>query len=125
MKRLIQPTPLGLILLLVMLNRLSPATELTWVGCGITHNAFMADLAAAYQAQTGVAIGIAGGGATKGIHDITGKRADIGGACRYTLNKTPEEAGVLMIPVAWDAQVVVVHKDNPIESITLAQLCDL
>ena len=30
-----------------------------------------------------------------------------------------------MIPVAWDALVVVVHKDNPLESIPLSQLRDI
>jgi len=101
------------------------ALDLTWVGCGITRNAFMADLAAAYQQKTDTRITIEGGGATKGIRAIAAKEADIGGACRYTLKKTPQEIGVKMIPVAWDALVVVVHKDNPLESISLAQLRNL
>ncbi|MBT2970734.1 MAG: phosphate ABC transporter substrate-binding protein [gamma proteobacterium symbiont of Ctena orbiculata] len=110
---------------LAVLSSSAQALELSWVGCGITRNAFMADLAAAYAEKTGVNISIAGGGATKGIRAITGKQADIGGACRFTLDMSREEAGAHMVPVAWDALVVVVHKSNPIESISLQQLRSL
>ncbi|MES9978023.1 MAG: substrate-binding domain-containing protein, partial [Candidatus Thiodiazotropha sp. 6PLUC5] len=113
------------LLILALLPFASQALELSWVGCGITRNAFMSDLAAAYQQESGVNITIAGGGATKGIRAITSKQADIGGACRFTLNKSREEAGATMVPVAWDALVVVVHKSNPIESISLPQLRSL
>ncbi|MES9897766.1 MAG: substrate-binding domain-containing protein [Sedimenticola sp.] len=101
------------------------ALELSWVGCGITRKAFMADLAEAYKAKTGTEITIAGGGATKGIRSIAAKEADIGGACRYRLGRTREEVAAKMIPVAWDALVVITHKDNPIESVSLKQLRDL
>lgn len=113
------------LLLFPLIPVTAQALELSWVGCGITRNAFMSDLAAAYEEETGVSISIAGGGATKGIRAITGKQADIGGACRFTLDKSREEAGVSMIPVAWDALVVVVHKSNPIDSISLQQLRNL
>ncbi|MEW8631344.1 MAG: phosphate ABC transporter substrate-binding protein [Candidatus Thiodiazotropha sp.] len=113
------------LLFLVLLSSSTQALELSWVGCGITRNAFMADLAAAYKEKTGINISIAGGGATKGIRAITGKQADIGGACRFTLDMSREEAGANMVPVAWDALVVVVHNSNPIESISLQQLRSL
>ncbi|MET0029350.1 MAG: phosphate ABC transporter substrate-binding protein [Candidatus Thiodiazotropha sp.] len=112
-------------LILLLLPVVSQAMELSWVGCGITRNAFMADLAAAYKQKTGVDISISGGGATKGIRDVTSKQADIGGACRFRLDGSREEAGANMIPVAWDALVVVVHKSNPVDSITLKQLRNL
>jgi len=114
-----------LLLSLVLLPFTLQAQELSWVGCGITRNAFMADLAAAYKVKTGVDINIAGGGATKGIRQVTNKQADIGGACRFRLDATREEASAIMVPVAWDALVVVVHKSNPIDSISLRQLRDL
>ena len=110
------------LLLLALLPLPAQTMELSWVGCGITRNAFMADLAAAYKDKTGVDITIAGGGATKGIRAITGKQADIGGACRFKLDASRVEANANMIPVAWDALVVVVHKSNPIDSISLKQL---
>lgn len=101
------------------------AKELSWVGCGITRNAFMSDLSAAYKEKTGVDITIAGGGATKGIRQVASRQSDLGGACRYRLESTREEAGAIMVPVAWDALVVGVHKSNPIDSISLVQLRDL
>lgn len=113
------------LLLLAILPTSIHGLELSWVGCGITRNAFMSDLAMAYEVETGTTIDIAGGGATKGIRAITGNQADIGGACRFTLDKSREEAGASMIPVAWDALVVVVHKSNPIDSISLRQLRSL
>ncbi|MCU7854922.1 MAG: phosphate ABC transporter substrate-binding protein [Candidatus Thiodiazotropha sp. (ex Lucinoma borealis)] len=113
------------LLLLALLPFSVQALELSWVGCGITRNAFMADLAAAYELETGISINISGGGATKGIRAIAARQADIGGACRYTLKRNREEAGASMIPVAWDALVVVVHESNPLDSISLPQLRDL
>jgi len=112
-------------LLLALTSVTTLATELSWVGCGITRKAFMADLAAAYEKATGTHISISGGGATKGIRSIVTGTADIGGSCRYTLPHNRQETGVKMIPVAWDALVVVVHKDNPVDSIGLKQLRDL
>ena len=122
-KRLCNPAIL--LATLSLISTAAQAIDLTWVGCGITRNAFMTDLAAAYEQKSGTRIAIEGGGATKGIRAIAAKQADIGGTCRYTLDKTHEETGVIMVPVAWDALVVVVHKDNPIESISLSQLRDL
>jgi phosphate transport system substrate-binding protein len=113
---------LYLLLCLILLPLPAQALELSWVGCGITRNAFMADLAAAYKEKTGVDINIAGGGATKGIREITNKQADIGGACRFKLEDSMVEASANMIPVAWDALVVVVHNSNPVDSISLRQL---
>lgn len=97
------------------------AESLKWAGCGITKKAFMAELAQAYFKKTGVNIEIVGGGATKGIRDTSAGKSDIGGTCRHTLD-VPEEKGVKLYHVAWDALVVVVHKDNPIGNITTSQL---
>jgi phosphate transport system substrate-binding protein len=110
---------------LIALPGLSHALELSWVGCGITKKAFMADVAKAYKAKTGIDITIAGGGATKGIRSIAAKTADIGGTCRHRLDMNLEESKAKLIPVAWDALVVITHKSNPIDSISIKQLRDL
>lgn len=95
---------------------------LSWVGCGITKKAFMAELSSAYKFKTGVDIMLEGGGATKGIRTVTEGAADLGGSCRYRIKGEASDATLRFIPLAWDALVVAVHKDNPIESITLDQL---
>jgi phosphate transport system substrate-binding protein len=100
----------------------SGAKSYTWVGCGITKKAFMSSLAKAYAEETGITIDIKGGGATKGIREVSRLNADMGGACRYALENHPLEDQVKMVPMAWDALVVITHRDNPVDSITLEQL---
>ena len=56
-----------------------------WAGCGITKKAFMAELAQAYQAKTGVKVQLEGGGAARGIRDAAALKVDLGGSCRMSL----------------------------------------
>lgn len=95
--------------------------SLNWTGCGITRKAFMNELADAYKEVSGVEIALSGGGATRGIREVGKKGTDLGGSCRHTLPFT-EEDSTIAIPIAWDALCIVVHKDNPINNITRAQL---
>lgn len=101
---------------------------LTWAGCGISKHAFMGDLAKAYEKKTGIKIELKGGGATKGIRQVSSHTVNLGGSCRQTLEDAvhmypvAEERRVQMDPVAWDALAVVVHKSNPVDTITLDQL---
>jgi phosphate transport system substrate-binding protein len=99
----------------------APVT-LRWVGCGISKKAYLTALATAYEKKTGVHIDIQGGGATRGIRDVAAETADIGGSCRRHMYGVGEERGVSMIPVAWDALVVIVNKDNPVNSISMEDL---
>jgi len=101
------------------------ATPLVWVGCGITKKAFMQELATAYERKTGQQIQIEGGGATKGIRQVATLEADIGGSCRHVVRSSSEEQGVKLFPVAWDALAVIVHKSNPVKSVTLDQIRDI
>lgn len=96
--------------------------SILWGGCGITKKAFMAELAKAYEKKTGIKVNLSGGGATKGIRKTVTNEIDIGGACRPVMENHPEERGAYQIPVAWDALVVIVHKKNPVKSITSAEL---
>ncbi len=98
------------------------ANTLYWAGCGITKKAFMTELAKAYKKETGVNIVLQGGGATKGIRKVSSGELHIGGACRVALSRHPLERRAHQVPVAWDALVVIVNKNNPINNITLSQL---
>lgn len=101
---------------------------LTWAGCGISKKAFMKEVAKAFEKKTGVKIDLKGGGATRGIREVSSHKRDLGGSCRYTLENPQtlathnEERRIKMDPVAWDALVVLVHKTNPVNNITLANL---
>lgn len=102
--------------------------KITWAGCGISKNAFMNEMAVAYEKKTGIKVELLGGGATKGIRQVSNKEVKIGGTCRHTLvNQNTlltdsEERRVQLAPVAWDALVVIVHKDNPVSNLSLEQL---
>jgi phosphate transport system substrate-binding protein len=98
------------------------AEPLTWAGCGITKKSFMAEMATAYQAKYGTEIILEGGGAAKGIRRVGDKSVTIGGSCRPKLPGNPEELSTQLNPVAWDALVVIVHPDNPVENITISQV---
>ena len=100
-------------------------TGLIWAGCGVTKTAFMAELASAYEKKTGTHIELKGGGATKGIRDVAKKKIDIGGACRTSMEFNTDERYVKQIPVAWDAIVFIVNKNNPINDISIAQVRDI
>ncbi len=119
----------GMLLVLSWLTPLAAqALELRWVGCGITRKAFMQNLAKAYEAKTGIRISAEGGGATRGIRDVAKGKSHMGGSCRTQVFKPgglfaiKEEAGVRMVPVAWDALVVIVHPDVPMDSIGIDQV---
>jgi len=97
--------------------------DLTWTGCGITRKAFMAECADAYQKQKGITISLSGGGATRGIRAAASGHADLGGSCRPAKpDLSDEEKGVKMTQVAWDALVIIVHPDNPVNNLTTDQV---
>lgn len=100
----------------------TPTVTLNWVGCGISKRAYMSEIAALYEKKTGVKINIDGGGATKGLRDVSGGHADIGGSCRFSLDNHPEEKNATLVPVAWDALAVIVHPSNPVSNLTLGQI---
>ncbi|WP_456404937.1 phosphate ABC transporter substrate-binding protein [Thiolapillus sp.] len=101
------------------------SNTLHWAGCGITKKAFMKELAAEYEKIYGVHFVLEGGGATKGIRRVKNRSVNIGGSCRPKIAGAPEERFVRMTPVAWDALVVMVHKDNPVSNISLRQVKEL
>lgn len=97
------------------------AKTLQWVGCGISKKGFMEELAAAYKKETGVIIELEGGGATKGLRQVSSGQSDFGGSCRMPLiSKNPDgtyhiessEEKLKLIPVGWDALVVITNKAN-------------
>ena len=129
-KKLVVTTGVSMALLLSGALQAAPAEakKITWAGCGISKNAFMNEMAAAYEKKTGIKVEPLGGGATKGIRQVSSKEVKIGGTCRHTLvNQNTlltdsEERRVQLAPVAWDALVVIVHKDNPVSNLSLDQL---
>ncbi len=120
--KLLHPLPVLLGLLVFNGAAAEQKEELNWAGCGITKKAFMAELAKAYEKKTGIKVNLSGGGATKGIRRAAKGEIDIGGACRTSIDRLPEERNAHQIPVAWDALVVITNKNNPVDNITFKQL---
>lgn len=58
----------------------------------------------------------------KGYARLQKGEIDIGGACRAAIEANPAERSAYQIPVAWDALVVIVHKDNPMDNISFDQI---
>ncbi len=103
--------------------RADQSQVLVWRGCSVAKVAFMERCAAAYEQETGIQVRLSGGGATLGIEAAGSGGADLGGTCRACLKRLNEDLlGVKLAIVAWDALVVVVHPDNPVENITREQL---
>ncbi len=113
----------------VLAQNAPPAIDdnvITWAGCGITKKAFMAELAKAYEINTGIKMDLHGGGATRGIRDTAARKMDMGGSCRMTLPELERsEHHVTLHPVAWDALAVIMHPDNPVASVTTEQIRDI
>ena len=101
--------------------------KLRWTGCGITRQAFMTELATAYQQKTGITISLSGGGATKGIRDTNSGSADMGGTCRPSQpdDFPAEEGNVVLYQVGWDALVPIVNKETPVSDLTSGQVKDI
>ena len=100
-----------------------PSPTLVWRGCGVSKKAFMEECAAAYQEQTSVSIRLSGGGATLGIESAASGGADLGGTCRACLaSRNEDKLPIKLAVVAWDALTVIIHKDNPVNSISREQL---
>lgn len=103
----------------------SASEPLRWVGCDVTKQAFMKELAAAYEMLYGTKILLEGGGATPAYSRIMDKSADIGGSCKPVNKDDSSQSHVNANPIAWDALVVMVHPDNPLDNITQEQIRQL
>jgi phosphate transport system substrate-binding protein len=111
-----------LALLILPAPSFAATKTLSWAGCGITKKAFMQDLAKAFETKTGIHISLSGGGATYGIRQVAAGKVDMGGSCRFRIEGDPNELQPVFKPIAWDALVVIVNRNNPVDNISFAQL---
>ncbi len=103
--------------------KINDDNTILWAGCGITKKAFMAELAQAYEAKTGIKIELQGGGAARGIRDAAALKIDLGGSCRMSLPGVDRvELHASLHPIAWDALAIIINKKNPINNITTEQI---
>jgi len=108
-------------LLSISFNSIADTVELNLVSCHVSKDAYVTDLVNAYREKTGIHINVRSGNSTSAIRDVQIGVADIGGTSRYLIPNEKRETGVKLLPVAWDALTIIVHKDNPVESISHEQ----
>ena len=105
----------------VSFNAFADPAELNLVSCYVSKAAYINELTSAYQKTTGTRVFVHSGNSTSAIRDVNNGVADIGGTSRYLLPNESLETGVELLPVAWDALAIIVHKDNPVMNISLEQ----
>ncbi|MGL6094890.1 MAG: phosphate ABC transporter substrate-binding protein [Fimbriiglobus sp.] len=74
------------------------------------------------KAHPGVGIDVRTGGSSKGIADARDGTADLGMSSR---DLTDKETGVVAHPIARDGICLIVHKDNPVTTLTRDQVVGL
>ncbi len=98
------------------------AQELTWVGCrGDLMQSGMEALAEAHATAQGISIAVEPGDTTASIRAVAAGAADLGCSGRQK-SRSDQERDAKLIPIGWDALVVVVHPSNPVRSVTVADL---
>ena len=109
-------------LLSISFNTMADPVELNLVSCYTSKTAYISELATAYQRTSGKHINVHAGNSSSAFRDVHNGVADIAGTSRYLIPNELGETGVELLPVAWDALTIIVHKDNPVESISLEQV---
>lgn len=94
--------------------------ELRYQGTHILAHGAFRDLADAYRGPSGGRLAVTGGGCDDGIVTVRRGIADLGGMCCPVEGSSAQ--GMPWLLVARDIKAVVVHPDNPVEGVGLAEL---
>ena len=81
-------------------------------------------LAAAYEAETGKKANLEGGGSAAGVKGLQAGEVTLAFLSRE-LKSAEKDAGLIGAPYAVDGVVVIVHKNNPVGNLSVAELKDL
>jgi phosphate transport system substrate-binding protein len=71
------------------------------------------------EENPGITVNVQGGGSTAGVQATMNGTCDIGASSR---NLKPSERGLKVILIALDGVAVILHKNNPIEDLTIEQV---
>jgi len=105
---------------MILLPAAVPAQSLSGSGCSVSVPGYLADLAKAYERETGVKVTVLGGGSLRGLTDLKEGRMDFAASCQSKSADDPEDFEY--ITASWDALVFIVHPSNPVKSITPRQV---
>ena len=123
-KRFMTTVVSALTLVFFTIDPASADEELKFAGCSTSTVSYMNAAAKAYEAKTGIRVGVRGGGATLGIKSAIAGSVDMGGTCRHKMGDEVK-ADVNLTRVGFDALVFVVHPSNPIQNVTTDQMIDI
>jgi len=114
-----------LFLFCLILSPLRAVAEgtLTGSGCSVSVPGYLTDLARDYEKETGVKVLVLGGGSIRGLADLQEGRMDFAASCQSKTAADPEDFEY--ITASWDALVFIVHRSNPLNSITPQQVRDI
>lgn len=98
--------------------------QLSYAGATTLERHFMPQAAKLFKNRTGIEFSITGGNTGPGIQALIEGTVDIAGAGRY-LKAQEKATGLTEHLLGWDALYVVVHRDNPVETLSLEQLRDI
>jgi phosphate transport system substrate-binding protein len=96
--------------------------SITGSGCSVSVPGYLSDIAKAYEKDTGVNVLVLGGG-VRGLTDLAEGRTDFAASCQSKTSEDPEDFEYII--ASWDALVFIVHKSNPVNSITPQQVRDI
>jgi len=71
------------------------------------------------EENPGIIVNVQGGGSTAGVQATMNGTCDIGASSR---NLKPSERGLRVILIALDGIAVIIHKDNPVDDLTVEQI---
>lgn len=108
--------------LAVLLVRQGIAEEIHYQGTHILTYSTMDKLATAFKEKTGKVVSVRGGGCADGVVGVVNGRFEMGGLCCPAKPKEIEEYGLVPHPVARDIKVVIVNRENPLDSLSVDQL---
>jgi phosphate transport system substrate-binding protein len=94
---------------------------LRYAGATTLQKFFMPEVARAFTSETAIKINIAGGNTGPGIRALLNGEIDLAGAGRF-LTEAEKSQGLVEHFLGWDVLTIVVHEENPVQSLTLDQL---
>jgi phosphate transport system substrate-binding protein len=94
---------------------------LRYAGATTLQRYFMPEVARIFTAETGIKVNIEGGNSGAGIKALLEGDVDMAGSGRF-LTAAEKQQGLVEHFLGWDILAIVVHENNPIETLSLEQL---
>ncbi len=111
-------------LLLVMFGSAWAEGMLRYAGATTLQRYFMPEVARIFTADTTIKINIEGGNTGPGIKALLQGDVDMAGAGRF-LTAAEKQQGLVEHFLGWDILAIVVHEDNPVETLSREQLQEI